>query len=104
MATAKASPKKKSTPKTVDKKITAKKAPSTKAAAPKKAVAKKVAPKKTAVKKVSTKKTSAMTRFERYKMIEVAAYYIAEKNGFAGHSTDYWAAAEKEIDKKLAKK
>ena len=103
MATAKASPKKKPTSKTVDKK-TVKKAPSTKAAAPKKAVAKKVAPKKTAVKKVSTKKTSAMSGFERYKMIEVAAYYIAEKNGFAGSSTDYWAAAEKEIDKKLAKK
>jgi hypothetical protein len=45
-----------------------------------------------------------MSGFERYKMIEVAAYYIAEKNGFAGHAADYWIAAEKEIDKKLAKK
>ena len=84
MATEKASPKKKPAPKTVDKKIT---------------VVKKAAPKKTA-----SKKAVSMRGFERYKMIEVAAYYIAEKNGFAGHSIDYWAAAEKEIDKKLAKK
>ncbi len=104
MATTKASPKKKSAPKTVDKKATAKKAPSTKAIAPEKAVAKKVATKKTAVKKTAAKKTEGMSGFERYKMIEVAAYYMAEKNGFAGNAADYWEAAEKVIDKKLAKK
>jgi hypothetical protein len=99
MATAKASPKKKPASKTPDKKTTAKKALSAKVVA-----VKKVAPKKAAPKKTAAKKTEGMSGFERYKMIEVAAYYIAEKNGFAGHSTDYWAAAEKEIDKKLAKK
>ncbi len=89
---------------------TVKKAPSTKAVAVKKVTAvkkvvpKKAAPKKTTVKKSAAKKSESMSGFERYKMIEVAAYYIAEKNGFAGHSTDYWSAAEKEIDKKLAKK
>ena len=113
MATAKATPKKKPAPKT-DKKTTAKKATvkkatekkvsGTKAVAVKKVTAvKKVSPKKAAPKE-TTKKAEAMSGFERYKMIEVAAYYIAEKNGFAGNTADYWSAAEKEIDKKLAKK
>jgi Protein of unknown function (DUF2934) len=99
MATTKATPKKKPASKAVDKKTTTKKAPSTKAV-----VVKKVTTKKAAVKKSTTKKTENISGFERYKMIEVAAYYMAEKNGFAGYSVDYWAAAEKEIDKKLAKK
>jgi hypothetical protein len=82
---------------------------SAKKAAPKKAAPKVVAAKKTAVKKPAAKKVSApksgsVSGFERYKMIEVAAYYMAEKKGFAGNSTDYWVAAEKEINKKLAKK
>jgi len=90
MATTKASPKTKSAPKTV-----AKKNLSTKVVAPKKA-----APKKAAVKKASTKKTADMSGFERYKMIELAAYYMAEKNGFAGNAADYWIAAEVVINKK----
>ena len=44
-----------------------------------------------------------MSGFERYKMIEVAAYYLAEKKSFAGNSTDYWVAAEAQIKKMLAK-
>ena len=80
MATTKASPKTKSAPKTA-----AKKAPSNKVAAPK---------------KVAPKKTADMSGFERYKMIEVAAYYLAEKNGFAGNAADYWIAAEIVINKK----
>jgi Protein of unknown function (DUF2934) len=92
---------------------TATKAPaSAKKAAPKKAATstakkvaiKKVAAKKPTAKKVSTPKSGSVSGFERYKMIEVAAYYMAEKKGFAGNSTDYWVAAEKEINKKLAKK
>jgi hypothetical protein len=80
-----------------------------KAAAPKKSVAPKVekkpAEKKTAVKKATPKKTSTSTSpFERYKMIEVAAYYLAEKDGFKVSAVEYWVSAEKEIDKKLAKK
>ncbi len=70
----------------------------------KKVAVKKVAAKKPAAKKVSTPKSGSVSGFERYKMIEVAAYYMAEKKGFAGNSTDYWVAAEKEINKKLAKK
>jgi len=87
MATAKATTKNKPDPKTAEKKV-----------APKKETTKKAAVKK------SIKKNNGISGFERYKMIEVAAYYIAEKNGFEGHAADYWIAAEKEIDKKLAKK
>lgn len=87
MATAKATPKNKPAPKTAEKKVAAKKETT----------------KKEVVKK-SIKKNNGISGFERYKMIEVAAYYIAEKNGFAGHAADYWISAEKEIDKKLAKK
>jgi hypothetical protein len=97
------------TSKTATKKAaTAKKTPVKKSAAnkaaPKAAATKKVAAKKPAPKKASTAKPATMSGFERYKMIEVAAYYLAEKKGFAGHSADYWTAAEKEIDKKLAGK
>ena len=39
---------------------------------------------------------------QRRKMIETAAYYLAEKRGFEpGHETEDWAAAEKEIDATL---
>jgi len=37
-------------------------------------------------------------------MIEVAAYYLAEKDGFKGYAADYWIVAEKEIEKKLTGK
>ncbi len=36
-------------------------------------------------------------------MIEVAAYYIAEKHGFAGSAVDYWVQAEIEINAKYPK-
>lgn len=103
MATAKATPKKKTAPKTAEKKLATAKVVAPKKVAPKKAAPKKTESKKAPAKKAS-KKSSDISGFERYKMIEVAAYYMAEKNGFAGHAADYWIAAEKEIDKKLAKK
>ena len=31
---------------------------------------------------------------EHYQMLQEAAYYRAEKNGFAGHPDDYWLDAE----------
>lgn len=75
-----------------------------KAAAPK-AAATKTPAKKTASKTATTsKKTtvpSIITSATRLQMIEEAAYYIAEKNGFYGHSIEYWLAAEKEVDSKL---
>lgn len=34
---------------------------------------------------------------ERYRMVQSAAYFIAEKDGFQGPDTDYWVRAEREI-------
>lgn len=87
------------------KKVAAKKAAPAekKTAAPavkKAAVAKKVAApateKKTAPKK-ATKAGSKPSPEERYRMVEMAAYFIAERHGFQGNSTEHWAAAEREI-------
>lgn len=57
----------------------------------------------TAPKKPSTAKTAKAGAPERYRMIEVAAYYIAEKHGFAGSAADYWVQAETEINAKYPK-
>ena len=62
------------------KKVVAKKAPAVKKATPKKPAVKKTKPSPEAL----------------YKM-EVAAYYIALNNGFAGNPSDYWIAAEAQI-------
>jgi hypothetical protein len=63
------------------KKVVAKKAPAVKKATPKKPAVKKTKPSPEAL----------------YKMTEVAAYYIALNNGFAGNPSDYWIAAEAQI-------
>ena len=70
----------------------------------KKPTAKKAAPAKKIVAKKPAAKTRSISAEERYKMIEVAAYYIAERNHFKGNSTDFWIAAEAEISAKLANK
>lgn len=69
--------------------------------------AKKATPKKPVAKKTTSTKTSApktrkISAEERYKMIEVAAYYIAEHNNFQGNAIDFWIAAEEEVNKKIA--
>jgi hypothetical protein len=38
---------------------------------------------------------------ERYRMVETAAYFIAEKHGFQGRTDEHWAAAERAIAAKL---
>ena len=38
---------------------------------------------------------------ERYRMTEVAAYFIAEHNNFDGNPTEYWQAAESQINRML---
>lgn len=53
-------------------------------------------------KKQTAKNIQVVSGFERYKMIEVAAYYLAEKNSFSGSATDYWIEAEKLIDEKVS--
>ena len=72
--------------------------PANKAAAPKTAVP--AAARKAAPRKVSP----AVTAEERYRMIQDAAYYLAEKNDFRGGAMGYWIAAEMEIDEFLSGK
>jgi hypothetical protein len=90
---------------TEKKEVKTKKAPAAKAAAKPKAVAAKKettttkkasTAKTTAAKKPAAKKAKAATSDleQRYRLIEVAAYYIAEKDGFSGSPVDYWIAAE----------
>lgn len=83
------------------------KKPITKAAAKKttsakKPVEKEVAPKKASTKITRTTKARKVSPEERYKMIEMAAYYMAEHNSFEGNTIDFWTAAEGEISKKIA--
>jgi len=63
-------------------------------------VKKAAAPKKTTSAKSAIKKTKNSTAdlAQRYRMIEIAAYFIAEKDGFASNPVDYWLAAEAEIN------
>lgn len=74
----------------------------------KKAATKKTAVKKPAVKKTTTTKTTTRKPAAKktkpspealYKMTEVAAYYIALNDGFAGNPSEYWLAAEIQIKK-----
>lgn len=40
---------------------------------------------------------------ERYRMVQTAAYFIAEQHGFQGRSDEHWAAAEREIASRFGK-
>lgn len=88
------------TPENGSKKPAAKKATATKEIASK-APAKKTASKTTASGSKKSGTSSIVTSQNRLQMIETAAYYIAEKHGFSGPSTDHWLAAEKQIDSQL---
>lgn len=67
--------------------------------------AKKTTVAKAAKKPVAAKKgNSKVTPEERFRMIEQAAYFRAEKTGFSGNPAEHWASAEKEVDKILAKR
>lgn len=85
------------------KKKTTKKAPAKKAPA-KKAVAKKTPAKKAAVaKKTPAKKKAAAkkakyTAEQIYSMIEQAAYFTAENDGFSKDPSEYWTQAEAAIN------
>lgn len=81
------------------------KAAATKESAKKTVAAKKTsAEKKPAAPKKAATKAPKMGAEERYRMTEVAAYYMAERNGFAGNPVDYWTAAEAQVSKLLGKK
>lgn len=86
----------------------AKKSTTTAAAKPKAAAAAKpktatAAKKVAAPRKAATKKPAAPGAEERYKMIEVAAYYLAERSGFSADPLISWAEAEIQIDRMLSK-
>jgi hypothetical protein len=44
----------------------------------------------------------AVSPEQRYRMIQDAAYFIAERNGFVGDNHAYWLEAEQAIDAELA--
>lgn len=99
--------------KTPAQKAAPKKAPAAKPAAPK-AAAKPAAAKTTAAKSAAPKKAPATKKApaakkwnpgneERYNMIQVAAYYLAERDNFSGSPLEYWAAAEVQISGMLPK-
>lgn len=69
-----------------------------------------VAAKKTTTRKPAASKAksadisvSKINPEERYRMVEVAAYFLAERSGFAGNPVEYWTAAEAQISKLLNK-
>jgi hypothetical protein len=91
------------------KKTAAKKSP-----VAKKAPVAKETPTGTVVKKAAVKKAPAakmksapkprdISAEEHYKMIETAAYFRAESDGWQGHPSAYWSAAEAEIAALLSK-
>lgn len=83
-------------------KKTSTKATTKKTTSGKKPVAKKIVAKKKSTKTTRVTKSRKVSSEERYKMIEMAAYYIAEHNNFEGNTVDFWNAAEAEINKKVA--
>lgn len=58
--------------------------------------------KKTTTTKNRATKKRTVSAEERYKMTEVAAYYIAEQHHFQGNPTDFWITAEAEVNASLA--
>lgn len=68
------------------------------APAVKKAAAKKATPAKVTVSAAPTR--PAVTAEQRHNYIEVAAFYVAQRRGFApGNPIDDWATAEQEVDR-----
>jgi hypothetical protein len=48
--------------------------------------------------KAAAPKMQPLSPEERYKQIEQAAYFIAERHGFNGDSAYFWSLAEAEIN------
>ncbi len=82
----------------------AKKAAARKSAAPrvaaKKAAARKSAAPRVAAKKAGPEKQTSLE--ERFRLIQEAAYFKAEKEGFNCDPSECWLVAEAEIDARLA--
>jgi len=91
------------------KKSPAKKAPAAKKPAARKPAAKKAAaPAKRAARKPAAKALASAKRpisaEEHYHMVQTAAYFRAQRDGFAGDAMSYWIEAEREIDAMLIKR
>ena len=71
-------------------------------AAKTKATAKQAATTKAKSPAAESKATVKPTPEERYRMVETAAYFIAEQHGFQGRTDEHWAAAERAIAAKLS--
>ena len=76
---------------------------STTSAAKTKSTAAAPAKKAATPRKPAAKKVAAPGAEQRYKMIEVAAYFIAERSGFTADPLASWAEAERQIDQMLSK-
>ncbi|MDI1246113.1 MAG: DUF2934 domain-containing protein [Rhodoferax sp.] len=90
------------TPKAPAKKAAAVKVPTpvAAAAAPKAAVKKSPAKKAAPVSATPVTARPAVTVEQRHNYIEVAAFYVAQRRGFApGNPVDDWAMAEQEVDR-----
>lgn len=84
-------------------KVAAKPAKAAVAKAPAKATTTRKAPAKTVAAAPKTARRPALTADQRLRYVEVAAYYIAERRGFApGDTAADWLCAEVEIDRLLA--
>ena len=84
--------------------VTAKKAAARKKAAPRVA-AKKAAARKNAAPKAAAKKNGPEEQTspeERFRLIQEAAYFKAEKEGFIHDPSECWLVAEAEVDARLA--
>lgn len=84
--------------------MSAKKKVAAKKSTRKPAAKKKVAKRKSPAKKAAAKKKAGEQKVaaeKRYKMIQDAAYFLAEKSGFTGNTLDHWTRAEKQIDARL---
>lgn len=95
MATKKTSSKKKSTTKSVKAKVP------TKSAVTAQKTTKQTAPRKTAPKRSATAPFKKPTPEARYKMIQDAAYYLAEKQHFQADPVAIWVEAEAEVMRQL---
>lgn len=72
----------------------------TRAAADAPAAAKKSPTRKSAGQATAAGKNK-MSAEERYRMVEVAAYFLAERNNFKGNPVEYWTQAEAQISSLL---
>lgn len=72
-----------------------------KKAVPEKPLGTRIKPEVTNPKPAATGKAAKPTPEERYRMVETAAYFIAERHGFQGRSDEHWAAAELEVAARL---